>query len=230
MALRAPHEETTAFAVLAAISFSHLLNDTIQSLLPAIYPLLKTSFALSFTQVGLMTLALMLTASLLQPVVGLYTDRRPTPYALVVGMGFTLVGLLLLSVARHVRAAARSRPGWSASARRCSIPSRRASRAWRRAGGTAWRSRCFRSAATSARRSARCSAAFLVVPRGQSSIAWCSLLALLGIVVLCADRRLVQRRSGSRRPTRSAGGAAAGGARRRCRRGASAGRSPFWRR
>src|SRR5947207_10841338 len=85
--------------VLAAISFSHLLNDTIQSLLPAIYPILKSSYHLSFAQVGLMTLTLMLTASLLQPLVGLYTDRYHTPYSLVVGMGFSLVGLLLLSVA-----------------------------------------------------------------------------------------------------------------------------------
>ena len=71
--------------MLAAISFSHLLNDTVQSLVPAIYPLLKSAFALTFAQVGLMTLTLQLTASLLQPVVGLYTDRRPTPYSLVIG-------------------------------------------------------------------------------------------------------------------------------------------------
>src|SRR6202521_4731867 len=87
------------FPVLLAISFSHLLNDTIQSLLPAIYPILKSSYHLSFAQVGLMTLTLMLTASLLQPLVGLYTDRHHTPYSLVVGMGFSLMGLLLLSVA-----------------------------------------------------------------------------------------------------------------------------------
>ena len=73
-----------AFAILAAISFSHLLNDTIQSILPAIYPFLKSAFALSFTQIGLMTLAMMLTASLLQPLVGIYTDRRPMPYSLVI--------------------------------------------------------------------------------------------------------------------------------------------------
>src|SRR2546425_8464676 len=85
---RRDSREATAFAVLAAISFSHLLNDTIQSLLPAIYPLLKASLGLSFAQVGLMTLTLMLTASLLQPVVGLYTDRRPMPYSLAVGRGF----------------------------------------------------------------------------------------------------------------------------------------------
>ena len=157
----APQRDTRpAFAVLAAISFSHLLNDTIQSLLPAIYPMLKTAFALSFAQVGLMTLALMLTASLLQPLVGLYTDRRPMPYALVVGMGFSLVGLLLLSFARLVPRAAGGGRRWSASARRSFIPSPRALRAWRRADGTAWRSRCSRSAAMSAPRSDRCSARF----------------------------------------------------------------------
>ena len=96
---RGQGKEGTAFAVLAAISFSHLLNDTIQSVLPAIYPFLKSSFALSFAQVGLMGMVQQVTASLLQPVVGLYTDRRPTPYALVVGMAITLVGLLWLSAA-----------------------------------------------------------------------------------------------------------------------------------
>src|SRR5688572_2939983 len=96
-----PYEDKArpAFAILAAISFSHLLNDTIQSILPAIYPFLKSAFALSFTQIGLMTLALMLTASLLQPLVGIYTDRRPMPYSLVIGMVFSLAGLLLLSLA-----------------------------------------------------------------------------------------------------------------------------------
>ncbi len=91
----------TAFAVLAAISFSHLLNDLIQSLVPAIYPILKQNFALSFAQVGLITLTFQCTASLLQPVVGIYSDRKPMPYSLAAGMGFTLMGLLLLSVASH---------------------------------------------------------------------------------------------------------------------------------
>src|SRR5262245_66457141 len=99
--------QRTAFAVLAGVSLSHLLNDTIQSLLPALYPMFKAAFALSFTQVGLMTLTLQLTASLLQPLVGLYTDRRPAPYALVAGMTFTLVGVLLLSIAEIGRASCR---------------------------------------------------------------------------------------------------------------------------
>src|SRR5207302_5593738 len=86
------------FAVLAALSFSHFLNDIIQSLVPAIYPILKTLYQLSFTQVGLITLTFQLTASLLQPLVGLYTDRRPMPFSLAIGMMFSLAGILLLSV------------------------------------------------------------------------------------------------------------------------------------
>ena len=89
----------TVFPVLAAISFSHLLNDTIQSLIPAIYPLVKETFGLNFTQVGLITFTFQITASLLQPLVGSYADRRPQPYSLAVGMGFTLCGLVLLSIA-----------------------------------------------------------------------------------------------------------------------------------
>ena len=95
-------EENTLFAILVALSFSHLLNDMIQSLIPAMYPILKESFRLSFSQIGLITLTFQLTASLLQPVVGLYTDRYPKPYSLAIGMGFTLVGLLLLSVAAQL--------------------------------------------------------------------------------------------------------------------------------
>src|SRR4249920_2480616 len=91
----------TVLALLFAISFSHLLHDTIQSLIPAIYPLLKASFQLSFVQIGLITLAFQMTASILQPFVGYYTDRHPKPFSLSIGMGSTLCGLLLLSVANH---------------------------------------------------------------------------------------------------------------------------------
>jgi FSR family fosmidomycin resistance protein-like MFS transporter len=90
---------STIVAMLAALSFSHLLNDTIQSLLPAIYPLLKDAYNLSFAQIGLITFTNQCTASLLQPVVGLITDRRPLPWSLAVGMGFTLGGLVLLAFA-----------------------------------------------------------------------------------------------------------------------------------
>ena len=80
-------------------SFSHLLNDTIQSLIPAIYPVLKDSFQLSFAQIGLITLTFQVTASLLQPLVGLYTDHRPQPFSLAIGMAFSLFGLVLLAFA-----------------------------------------------------------------------------------------------------------------------------------
>src|SRR5579864_7106540 len=89
----------TVFKVLLAISFCHLLNDTVQSLVPAVYPLLKSSFHLDFGQIGLIALTLQVTASLLQPLVGLYTDRRPQPYSLAIGSGLTFVGLLALAAA-----------------------------------------------------------------------------------------------------------------------------------
>src|SRR5436305_5460259 len=91
---------STAVRVILAISAGHLLNDTIQSLLPAIYPLLKAELGLTFSQIGLITLAFQLTASLLQPLVGIYTDHKPQPYSLAAGMVFTLVGVVLLSIAQ----------------------------------------------------------------------------------------------------------------------------------
>src|ERR1039458_1225494 len=94
----ATNAESTVFALLLALSFSHLLNDTVQSLVPAVYPILKGKFGLDFSQIGLITLAFQLTASLLQPLVGLYTDKNPKPYSLAIGMGFTLFGLFQLSL------------------------------------------------------------------------------------------------------------------------------------
>ena len=87
----------TVFSILLFISFSHLLNDTIQSLIPSIYPVVKDSFHLNFSQIGIITLVFQLTASLFQPLIGLYTDRKPQPYSLAAGMVFTLTGLILLS-------------------------------------------------------------------------------------------------------------------------------------
>ncbi|CAM5467471.1 Fosmidomycin resistance protein OS=Afipia felis OX=1035 GN=fsr PE=4 SV=1 [Afipia felis] len=98
-----PRAQTSeaVFGVLGAVSLSHLLNDLLQSLLPSIYPVLKENYALDFSQIGLITLAFMVTSSLLQPLIGIYTDRRPKPQSLVLGMGFTFVGMILLSVAHH---------------------------------------------------------------------------------------------------------------------------------
>src|SRR6202162_2784392 len=94
-----PAGSETVLLILVTASFSHLLNDTIQSLIPAIYPVLKDSFQLNFAQIGLITLTFQITASMLQPIVGLYTDHRPQPFSLAIGMGFSLVGLILLSAA-----------------------------------------------------------------------------------------------------------------------------------
>ena len=89
----------TTFAVILSLSFCHLLNDMMQSLVPALYPILKQNYDLSFSQIGIITLAFQFTASMLQPVVGMYTDKKPQPYSLVLGMGFTLAGLALMSQA-----------------------------------------------------------------------------------------------------------------------------------
>ncbi len=172
-----------AFAILTAIGFSHLLNDTIQSILPAIYPFLKSAFALSFTQVGLMTLALMLTASLLQPVVGVYTDRRPMPYALVIGMAFSLAGLMLLAFATSfaLLLVAAGLLGVGSS-----IFHPEASRIARMASGGrhGLAQALFQVGGNVGSAIGPLIGAFLIVPRGQSSIVWCSLLAVAAIVVL----------------------------------------------
>ena len=96
-----PSAAKTAFPILAAISVCHLLNDMMQSLLPAIYPMLKRNYGLDFGQIGVLTFTFQFTASVLQPMIGFYTDRRPLPYSLPAGMGFTLSGLVLLAYAHN---------------------------------------------------------------------------------------------------------------------------------
>jgi FSR family fosmidomycin resistance protein-like MFS transporter len=173
----------TAFAVLAAISVAHLLNDTIQSLLPAIYPLLKDSFGLSFTQIGMMTLALMLTASILQPVVGHYTDGRPTPHALAAGMVCSLVGLLLLAAAHTywmlLTAAAFVGLGSAVFHPESSRIARLAS-----GGRHGLAQSLFQVGGNVGSSIGPLVAAFVVAPFGQRSIAWCAALAIAGIVVV----------------------------------------------
>ncbi len=175
--------EATVFAALAAISFSHFLNDMIQSLLPAIYPLLKESFALDFGQIGLITLAFQLTASLLQPVVGIVTDRRPAPYSLAIGMGFTLVGLLLLSVAPsyHILILGAALVGMGSS-----VFHPESSRVARMASGGRYglAQSIFQVGGNAGTALGPLLAALIVVPRGQASIAWFSAAALLGMLVL----------------------------------------------
>ncbi|HZT75512.1 MAG TPA: MFS transporter [Vicinamibacterales bacterium] len=169
--------------VLGAISVSHLLNDTIQSLVPAIYPVLKDSFHLSFGQVGLLAFTLQLTASLLQPVVGLVTDRRPTPYSLVVGMCSSLAGLLLLSRAWSLPvllvAAALMGMGSAIFHPESSRVARMAS-----GGRHGLAQSVFQVGGNVGTSLGPLLAAFLVVPYGQRSLAWCSGVAVAAIGLL----------------------------------------------
>ncbi len=173
----------TAFKVLGAISFSHLLNDMIQSLILAIYPVLKGGFHLSFGQIGLITLVYQITASLLQPMVGFYTDRRPQPYSLPFGMGFTLAGLLLLSVAMNfgmlLVAAALVGTGSAIFHPESSRVARMAS-----GGRHGLAQSLFQVGGNLGSSSGPLLAAAIIVPYGQGSIAWFSLVALLAILVL----------------------------------------------
>jgi FSR family fosmidomycin resistance protein-like MFS transporter len=175
--------EKTALAVLVSISFCHLLNDMLQSLLPAIYPMIKDRFSLTFSEVGLITLTYQITASLLQPLVGLYTDRSPKNYALPVGMGFTLTGLLLLSVAPSfpllLLAAALVGTGSSVFHPESSRVARLAS-----GGRHGLAQSLFQVGGNVGSAIGPLAAAFLILPRGQSSVAWFSLGALLAIIVL----------------------------------------------
>jgi FSR family fosmidomycin resistance protein-like MFS transporter len=175
--------EGTVFTILAAISFSHLLNDMIQSLLPAIYPILKSNFHLDFAKIGLITLTTQLTASLLQPLIGLYTDRKPKPYSLPFGMGFTLVGLALLSMASHYAfilvAAGLIGMGSAVFHPESSRVARMAS-----GGQHGLAQSVFQVGGNLGASLGPLLAAFIVLPRGQFSIIWFTLAALLAIVLL----------------------------------------------
>ena len=176
-------EEQTVFAVLVALSVSHLINDTVQSLVPSIYPLLKTSFHLDFGQIGLITLAFQLTSSLLQPVIGYVTDKRPSPYSLAVGMVFSLFGIVLLSraddFAAVIAAAALIGIGSSVFHPEASRIARAAS-----GGRHGLAQSLFQVGGYSGSAIGPLLAAFIVVPHGQRSIVWFSAVAFIGIVVL----------------------------------------------
>ncbi len=175
--------EDPVFAILVALSVSHLINDTVQSLVPSIYPLLKTSFHLDFGQIGLITLAFQMTSSFLQPLVGFATDRRPSPFSLAVGMVFSLCGLVLLSRAPDFRSiiVAASLIGVGSS-----IFHPEASRIARAASGGRYglAQSMFQVGGYSGSAIGPLLAAFIVVPQGQRSVAWFSAIALVGIVVL----------------------------------------------
>jgi FSR family fosmidomycin resistance protein-like MFS transporter len=196
--------QNTVFTVLYAISFSHLLNDTIQSLIPAIYPVLKDAFRLNFTQIGLITLTFQLTASLLQPVVGFYTDSRPKPYSLPIGMGFTLAGLILLSSAHNflVILVSAGLVGIGSS-----VFHPEASRlAYMASGGRrGFAQSIFQVGGNAGTSLGPLLAALIIVPRGQSSIIWFSLVALLAIFVLAQVSRWYAQNTYRLRPKPQAG-------------------------
>ena len=178
-----PSAEKTVFAVLLALSLSHLLNDTIQSLLPSIYPLLKAAYQLSFAQIGLITFVLQCTASLLQPIVGTYTDRHPQPYSLPIGMGMTLVGLVLLAYANsfHALLGAAALVGIGSS-----IFHPESSRLARLASGGkhGFAQSLFQVGGNLGTSLGPLAAAWIIAPHGQRYVLWFTLLALVGIVIL----------------------------------------------
>jgi len=173
----------TAVAVLAAISVCHMLNDVIQSLIMAIYPMLKTSLALDFAQIGLITFTFQATASVLQPLVGYITDRYPTPFALVVGMGSSLIGLILIAFASTyvavLAAAALIGMGSSVFHPESSRVARLAS-----GGRHGMAQSVFQVGGNFGTALGPLLAAFIVLPYGQGTIAWFSVVALLGMVLL----------------------------------------------
>ncbi len=175
--------EKTALPVILALSVSHLLNDTIQAIIPSIYPLLKETHALTFTQIGFITFASQLVASLLQPVVGLYTDRRPLPYSLALGMAVTLVGLIALAFAHNY-------PAILVSAMLVGVGSSvfhpEASRLAHLAAGRrrGFAQSVFQVGGNVGTSLGPLAAAAIVVPRGQASILWFTVLAAVGIAVL----------------------------------------------
>src|SRR6266702_712731 len=172
-----------AYVVLAGISFSHFLNDTMQSLIASVYPILKDSYALDFAQIGMITLAFQFTASLLQPVVGHYTDKKAQPYSLSIGMASTFFGLLLLSAAHQylviLIAAALVGLGSAVFHPESARIARLAS-----GGRYGFAQSVFQLGGSFGTSMGPVLAALIVVPFGQGSIGWFSLIAFLAIVIL----------------------------------------------
>ncbi|MBX9739686.1 MAG: MFS transporter, partial [Beijerinckiaceae bacterium] len=178
-----PAAQGTAYAVLFAISFCHLLNDMMQALVPAIYPLLKDSYALDFGQIGLITLCFQMTASVLQPVVGAVTDKKPSPRSLAASMGFTLIGLLLVSRASSfgMLLLAVSLIGVGSA-----IFHPESSRIARLASGGrhGFAQSLFQVGGNFGTAIGPLTAAFIILPAGQKAVAWFAAVALLAMAIL----------------------------------------------
>ncbi|YCO41385.1 MFS transporter [Thiopseudomonas denitrificans] len=177
-----------SFGILLAISSTHLINDMMQSVLLALYPLLQGSYSLSFVQIGLITVAFQCSASLLQPLIGLYTDKHPMPWLLPAGMGFTVGGLILLSRADSypliLLAAALIGVGSAVFHPESSRIARMAS-----AGKHGLAQSIFQVGGTMGSAVGPLLAAAFIVPFGQPSVAWVALLALVGVIVLTGISR-----------------------------------------
>lgn len=178
-----PAAEGALFHVLTAVSFCHLLNDMVQSLLPSIYPILKSSFHLDFGQIGMITLTNQITASLLQPFIGHYTDRRPMPYSLPIGMTVTLTGMVLLAIAHNYSllliAAALIGVGSAVFHPESSRVARMAS-----GGKHGMAQSFFQVGGNTGSAVGPLLAAFIVLPRGESGVGWFTPAAVVGIAVL----------------------------------------------
>jgi MFS transporter, FSR family, fosmidomycin resistance protein len=183
MSIKNFFQKNPTYTVLIAISFCHFLNDIVQSLIPAIYPILKESYNLSFAQIGMITLAFQFTASLLQPLVGFYTDKKPRPFSLALGMGFTLSGLLILSIASNFYAIL---AGAMVVGMGSSIFHPESSRIARLAskGRYGFAQSLFQVGGNFGSALGPILAAFIILPHGQISLSWFSAIALLGIVIL----------------------------------------------
>ncbi len=184
--------QRATLAVLSAVSLSHLLNDSIQALIPAIYPLLKSSFDLSFTQIGLITLTFQMVGSVFQPVIGYYTDHHPRPFSLVVGMGATLCGLTLLALAPtyHVVILAAGMVGLGSA-----IFHPEASRIARLASGGrhGFAQSLFQLGGNAGSSVGPLLAAWIIVPHGQRRILWFTFLAFFGMLILSKVGKWYQR-------------------------------------
>lgn len=175
--------DRTLFGILAAVSFCHLLNDMVQSLLPSIYPILKTTFNLGFRQIGIITLVFQITASMLQPMIGYYTDKKPMPYSLSIGMTFTLAGLTLLALAPtfHILLLAGVLMGIGSA-----VFHPESSRVARMASGGrhGLAQSFFQVGGNAGSAIGPLLAALIILPHGRKGVLWFSIAALLGIVIL----------------------------------------------
>jgi FSR family fosmidomycin resistance protein-like MFS transporter len=203
---RVPAAPEATFAIVLTLSFAHLLNDMMQSLLPAAYPIIKEAYGLDFGQIGLITLAFQLTASLLQPVVGMFTDRRPQPYSLVAGMGCTLVGLIVLA---HAGSYAMLLVGAMLIGTGSSVFHPESTRMARLASGGrhGLAQSLFQVGGQAGQALGPLLAALIVVPRGQASISWFSFAALLAMVLLLQVGQWYKRQSPQPVKPRMAGSA-----------------------